>query len=113
MKYIYCYEKYGEELKRYRVEKETKSTIWIKMNPTRTTKISKKTYHIGSGWGYTYFMEETSELKTKYRKQKLYQTYKNKISELMNCRDELIMKKILEIEIPKNNKERNNATSKS
>jgi len=53
------------------IERETKSSFWIKTINGIETKVSKKKYRTGIKYFYIYYYEVTEELNKKYIEQQL------------------------------------------
>lgn len=96
MKYLYTNSTYTG-IHRYPVIRETDANIYVKIGNSET-KISKRTYRTGSGYGSVRYKEETPELKAKYEKAILFDKYQKKLELLKKCTDEKIIDQVLKIE---------------
>jgi hypothetical protein len=102
MKYLYCLSSFeetpfGSAVSRFKVMRETDATVWVNGRNGQDIKISKKTYRTGDGRYTTYYKEETEWLKDMYKDTQLYYRFKKAISVLSECKDMVIMEKIIGI----------------
>lgn len=95
MRFLYYHERCGRGVYRSKVTRETDFYIWISIGKSEI-KISKKTYRRGSGYGSTYYYEETPELKAKCEETALKRKFSNTIEKLESIEDVEIIKKLLD-----------------
>ena len=104
MRYLYFIERHGSNVYRRRVTRETDSNIWVETRNNSETKISKKTYFTGDRFFGTFYYEETADLLNRYISCQQLRFFREKLKELEKCTDEKIMKQIIAIKLPEENK---------
>ena len=106
-KYLYYFSRYGDDLYRCLVVKESEVTYWVKMSELEPTKISKKKMCFGgSSWNKNSVYEETPDLVSKWIISNTKRTYYNKLEQLKKVRNDIeFMRTVIALQIKEDIKE--------